>query len=246
MTLFSRNRPFVRRQPSNAAVMAAVSVLFTAICGYLYCGHLQDFFSILYGGRLQHESTLSPESLSLLLHYLSAVLMIYFITMTVLACLIILHRRRQVQAVLFLMAALKLTAFLLMLSGGASFTFHNGLEYPIEAILLVHIARLPQTADTTEERLTHLNAAVLAGIVVELVPLLRNIQCLPAAGMNFWGKAALILLPPVMMFSFFALGLYRLHAVRRPHRHPAPIVRLVPDHSSPTAVIDRTPNRSIG
>lgn len=226
MTTISQHKRHTQKQRQTIPLMAAVSVLVTAVCGYLYCSHLSEFFGSVYDGRFQNQTSLSQENFALLLRYLAGVQLIYYIVMTVLACLVILNRRRQGQAVLFFMAALKLTTLAMMLPVGASFAFHYGFECLVEAVLLVHIARLTKGAVTAEEALAQLNVTVLAGIAVELIPLIRNLQCLPAEGLCFWGKAGCILLPLATVFSFFALGLYRIHAVRRPKRRPAPVLRL--------------------
>ena len=131
-----------QKQHRTITVMAAVAVLVTAFLGYLYTFHFGDFFDRLYYYRFQKELPFSQGNFSVIIDYLFALLLIYYIAMTVLAVFIFLRRRRQAKTLLFFMAAIRLTTLIIMLVPGASFAFHYGFEILLEAVLLIHIARL--------------------------------------------------------------------------------------------------------
>ena len=215
-----------KKQMHTITVLAAVSVLCASVCGYLYCMHFSDFMREMVLADAGNSLSLAQEDLAGLLRYLSGVMVLYYMTMTVLTCLMVWHRRRSVRTVLFFMAALKLAVLALMLAPNPSFAFHCGFEILPEAVLLIHVARLSEQRSTLEETLPHLNIIVPAGILIELIPLLRNVQCLTSDSMSIWGKAGFVLLPVAMMAVFFTLGLYQLQPVRRPRRRPAPVIPL--------------------
>ena len=213
-----------QKQHRTITVMAAVAVLVTAFLGYLYTFHFGDFFDRLYYYRFQKELPFSQGNFSVIIDYLFALLLIYYIAMTVLAVFIFLRRRRRAKTLRFFMAAIRLTTLIIMLVPGASFAFHYGFEILLEAVLLIHIARLTALSASVDKAIPALNKTILTGVVAEMIPLLRNIQCLPEDNMSVWGKLGFVLLPLATMFAFFAIGLYQVHLVRRPKRKPAPIV----------------------
>ncbi len=218
---------FMRKPHSTVTKMAAIALLVTAILGYLYCSCLGNFFTALHYYQFENDVQLSQQDFSVFLHYLSAVLFVYYICMTVIAGLMILRRQKQCRPVLFFMAALKLTAVIMMLVPSPRFAFHFGFESIIEVLLLIHLSRLASAPVSTSDPLASVTPTILAAMTAEFIPLLRNIQCLPAEGMGLLSKISFILLPLSTMFAFFSLGLHQTqYAYRRQHK-PAVVVKLI-------------------
>lgn len=203
MTIINANQ---KHKTSGRELIVRVAALMTGICGILYSLHLSSFFALPHYRSFFQQMRFSSADFAVFSGWLSAIGCCYYGLFLLLALSPALHSAQHRKNWLISASALRLTMVLMMMLPGGSFAFHFGWDAVPEVILLLHLTMLNNRHFSPKARLSALNTTVILGTLTELIPLVRNIQCITLPGMPLLLKLSFMLLPLCTMALFFTLG----------------------------------------
>ena len=183
--------------------LAAGAATFVSILGIIYAFSLTRLLDLLHWYAFASSSILSVDEYDFLIRIFVLVQAAYYMLCFPFSVILAKRNARLINAALLILALCKLSLFVVTLNLGFDTMLQFGFDSLMEAycfFVLLYLSRSPKAIFKTPHR--WLTAGV-TGVIIEIIPLVRNMQFLFVEQADAFVKITVFLLPLLTASVFF-------------------------------------------